>query len=93
MPPPPPSSIPLLHVNPAEVSFYLQSGLVKDSVSIETNELNLKSLKDLAINFVDRKVSLLLLTLPFTLTSALISNDMVLEACLVLEATKKLHEK
>jgi len=55
--PPPPPSIPLLSVNPAEVSFLLQAGVVKDSVSIETNQLNLKTLKDLACNFVDRKVS------------------------------------
>ena len=50
-------SIPQLNVNPGEVSFFLQSGLLKDSVTIEASELNLKSLKDLACNFVDRKVS------------------------------------
>lgn len=50
-------SIPLLNVNPGEVSFFLQSGLLKDSVTMEASELNLKSLKDLACNFVDRKVS------------------------------------
>lgn len=50
-------SIPLLNVNPGEISFFLQAGLLKDSVTIETSELNLKSLKDLACNFVDRKVS------------------------------------
>lgn len=61
-PPPPPSlhtgSIPLLSVNnTTAVSFFLQAGLAKDSVRMETSDLNLKSLKDLACNFVDRKVS------------------------------------
>ena len=57
-PPPHPGSIPLLSVNssPSSITFYLQSGLAKDSVTIETSDLNLKSLKDLACNFVDRKV-------------------------------------
>ena len=50
-------AIPLLSVNNASaISFFLQSGLAKDSVTIETSDLNLKSLKDLACNFVDRKV-------------------------------------
>ena len=48
--------VPLLNV-PGEVSFSFQSGLIKDNVSIDTCELNLKSLKDLACNFVDKKVS------------------------------------
>jgi len=48
--------VPVLNV-PGEVSFSFQSGLIKDSVSIETSDLNLKSLKDLACNFVDKKVS------------------------------------
>lgn len=54
----PPTTIPLLHVNPAEVSFYFQAGPVKGSAKIETNELNLKSLKNLACNFLDEKASL-----------------------------------
>lgn len=33
----------------------MQSGVQRDSVSIECIDLNLKSLKDLACNFVDRK--------------------------------------
>lgn len=51
-----PMSIPQLNVNPGEVTFCLQSGLLKDTVSIDASELNLKSLKDLACNFFDRKV-------------------------------------
>lgn len=51
-------SIPLVSVNNgSSISFFLQSGLQKDAVTIETSDLNLKSLKDLACNFVDRKVS------------------------------------
>ena len=38
-----------------QINFLMQSGIVRDSVSIETAELNLKSLKDLACNFLDRK--------------------------------------
>lgn len=53
-----PGSIPLVSVNNGScISFFLQSGLLKDGVEIETSDLNLKSLKDLACNFVDRKVS------------------------------------
>lgn len=40
---------------PAEVCFLMQSGVARDNVSIDSCELNLKSLKDLACNFVDRK--------------------------------------
>lgn len=55
---PSPGSIPLVSVNnTSSISFLLQSGLAKDTVTIETSDLNLKSLKDLACNFVDRKVS------------------------------------
>ena len=59
LPPPHAGSIPLLSVNSCTtaVSFFLQAGLAKDGVRMETSDLNLKSLKDLACNFVDRKVS------------------------------------
>lgn len=56
----PPSSLPILPVLnvPGELGFLMQCGLAKDSVTIETSDLNLKSLKDLACNFIDRKVCL-----------------------------------
>lgn len=38
-----------------DISFQMQAGLIRDSVTIDTSELNLKSLKDLACNFIDRK--------------------------------------
>lgn len=48
--------LPRLNVLPAaELCFVMQSGVQRDSVSIESCDLNLKSLKDLACNFVDRK--------------------------------------
>jgi hypothetical protein len=57
LPPVPPGSIPVVSVNnTTAVSFFLQSGLAKDSVRMETSDLNLKTLKDVACNFVDRKV-------------------------------------
>ncbi|XP_022649203.1 serine/threonine-protein kinase D3-like isoform X1 [Varroa destructor] len=49
------SVLPLLNI-PTVVNFQMQLGLQKDTVTIEIAELNLKSLKDLACNFVDRKV-------------------------------------
>ncbi|OQR77374.1 serine/threonine-protein kinase D3-like [Tropilaelaps mercedesae] len=49
------SILPLLNI-PTVVNFQMQLGLQKDTVTIEIAELNLKSLKDLACNFVDRKV-------------------------------------
>ncbi|KAI1295433.1 Serine/threonine-protein kinase D1 [Halotydeus destructor] len=47
-------TVPLLNV-PGELCFNMQAGLAKDTVTIDTSELNLKTLKDLACNFVDRK--------------------------------------
>lgn len=46
--------LPLLSIT-GDISFQMQSGLIRDTVTIDTNELNLKSLKDLACNFIDRK--------------------------------------
>jgi len=46
---------PILNV-PGEVSFFMQAGLVKDVVKVDTSELTLKTLKDCACNFIDRKV-------------------------------------
>ncbi|RWS02096.1 serine/threonine-protein kinase D1-like protein, partial [Dinothrombium tinctorium] len=40
---------------PGEITFLMQSGLVKDTVTVDTGDLNLKSIKDLACNFIDRK--------------------------------------
>lgn len=42
---------------PTEICIYMQSGLVKDSVKLDTEELTLKTLKEYACNFIDRKVS------------------------------------
>lgn len=46
---------PTLNV-PGEISFFMQAGLTKDVVTVDMSELNLKTLKDLACNFIDRKV-------------------------------------
>ena len=46
-----------------EVSFFMQSGLIKDTVKVDMSELTLKTLKDCACNFIDRKVCLLSLLL------------------------------
>ncbi|XP_042902741.1 serine/threonine-protein kinase D3 isoform X2 [Parasteatoda tepidariorum] len=40
---------------PDEVTFTMQAGLVKDSLTVDVGDLNLKSLKDLAVNFIDRR--------------------------------------
>lgn len=40
-----------------EVTFTLQAGLTKDLVSVESSDLTLKTLKDLACEFIDTKVS------------------------------------
>ncbi|XP_076360399.1 serine/threonine-protein kinase D1-like isoform X2 [Tachypleus tridentatus] len=40
---------------PGEITFFLQTGLFKDTVSVDVSELNLKKLKDLACNFIDKK--------------------------------------
>ncbi|XP_022249184.1 serine/threonine-protein kinase D1-like isoform X1 [Limulus polyphemus] len=45
---------PVLKV-PGEISFFLQAGLVRDIVTVDVGELNLKTLKDLACKFIDRK--------------------------------------
>lgn len=49
------TDLPLLNIS-SVVNFQMQLGLQRDGVSMEIPELNLKSLKDLACNFVDRKV-------------------------------------
>lgn len=41
---------------PDEVTFMMQAGLARDSITVDVCDLNLKSLKDLACNFVDKKV-------------------------------------
>ncbi|KAG0431585.1 hypothetical protein HPB47_021639 [Ixodes persulcatus] len=46
--------LPVLNV-PAEVTFLMQAGVVRDTVTVETSEMNLKSLKDMACNFVHKK--------------------------------------
>lgn len=53
-PAPPP---PIVTNMPGEIGIYMQAGLVKDTVKLDTSELTLKTLKEYACNFVDRKVS------------------------------------
>ncbi|GIY57510.1 hypothetical protein CEXT_208101 [Caerostris extrusa] len=45
---------PILNL-PDEVTFMMQVGLARDSITVDVGDLNLKSLKDLACNFVDKK--------------------------------------
>ncbi|XP_076318715.1 serine/threonine-protein kinase D1-like isoform X2 [Tachypleus tridentatus] len=45
---------PVLRV-PGDITLFLQAGLVKDTVTVDISELNLKTLKDVACNFIDRK--------------------------------------
>ncbi|XP_076306016.1 serine/threonine-protein kinase D3-like isoform X2 [Tachypleus tridentatus] len=40
---------------PEQVTFTFQSGLVKDSVTTDVSQLNLKTLKNLACNFIEKK--------------------------------------
>lgn len=40
-----------------EVTFLFQFGLMRDAVSIPQSSLTLKTLKDLAVNFINTKVS------------------------------------
>lgn len=42
---------------PGEIHFLMQCGLIRDKVNIDIVDLNLKTLKDTAVNFIDRKVS------------------------------------
>ena len=42
---------------PNGLTFSMQIGLVRESVSVEGGELTLTTLKDIACAFVDRKVS------------------------------------
>lgn len=55
---------PILNL-PDEVTFTMQVGLARDSITVDVGDLNLKSLKDLACNFVDKKVHILFLSLNF----------------------------
>jgi hypothetical protein len=66
---------PILNV-PGEIGFQMQCGLIRDGVTIEISELNLKTLKDTACNFIDRKVST-------SGVSALLSARFVLSLCTV----------
>lgn len=50
--------LPVLNV-PGEINFLMQCGLIRDKVSVDIVDLNLKTLKDTAVNFIDRKVSIL----------------------------------
>lgn len=49
---------PVLKVS-EDVTFQMQSGLIRDTVTVDVNELNLNSLKSLACNFIDKKVKFL----------------------------------
>jgi len=39
-----------------DVTFQMQSGLIRDTITVDVSELNLNSLKNLACNFIDTKV-------------------------------------
>ncbi|RWS30043.1 serine/threonine-protein kinase D1-like protein [Leptotrombidium deliense] len=43
---------------PGEITFQMQSGLVKDTVTVEIVDLNLKIIKDKACKFIDRKLEI-----------------------------------
>lgn len=40
-----------------EVTFLFQFGMVRDTATVNVNKLNLKTLKDLACDFINSKVS------------------------------------
>lgn len=40
-----------------EVTFLFQFGMVRDTATVNVNKLNLKTLKDLACDFINLKVS------------------------------------
>ncbi|XP_023225928.1 serine/threonine-protein kinase D1-like [Centruroides sculpturatus] len=46
--------LPVLNL-PDEITFILQSGLAKDTVTVNIADLNLKTLKDLACDFINKK--------------------------------------
>lgn len=41
-----------------EITFLFQFGMVRDTVTVAPNTLTLKTLKDMACNFINNKVSL-----------------------------------
>lgn len=45
---------PILNV-PSEICINMQAGLVRDSVKVDTSDLTLRTLKEYACNFIDRK--------------------------------------
>ena len=56
-----PSYTSSMSVTGVDISFSLQHGLVRDTITINAAHLTLKTLKDEACNFIDTKVSVLLL--------------------------------
>lgn len=46
---------PILNV-PSDICIFMQAGLVRDSVKLDTSDLTLRTLKEYACNFIDRKV-------------------------------------
>ena len=51
-----------------EIAFLFQFGSLRDIVTVPANTLTLKSLKDLACDFINTKVSLLIHSLLFSLS-------------------------
>lgn len=50
--------LPILNVPGVDkINFLMQCGLIRDKVNIDILDLNLKTLKDTACNFIDRNVS------------------------------------
>lgn len=51
-----------------EIAFLFQFGSLRDIVTVPANTLTLKSLKDLACDFINTKVSLLIHNVIFQMT-------------------------
>lgn len=47
---------PVLNI-PGELTFVLQAGIVKESVSLNISDISLEKLKEIACNFLDKRVS------------------------------------
>lgn len=66
-----------------EIYINMQSGLIKDSIKLDPTELTLKTLKEYACNFIDRKVSfvMVLLWYCYGLLNLTQLKDMQIESC------------
>lgn len=48
---------PVLNI-PGELTFVLQAGIVKESVTLNISDISLEKLKEIACNFLDKRVSI-----------------------------------